>query len=306
MSNRTIGDIIPRADIIKHGTRLGSEIKNIRLCDELSDEALQAIAQLLLVRKIIFFRGQAHLDDFERQRFAVRLGSLIPCSIVRGMGPARLAMASVGSSGSTDQMHMNAAAGETYSDISILPSIVGGDIVWSSPATAYLDLPEPLRMLADNLWAVRYSDHDYAASGDAKEGGRLHLDDVFTGTIHEAAHPVVYAHPETRERMLVLGHSLEHFVGLQKRTSERLFKLLHSYLTAPENTVRWSWKSGDVAIWDSWQTKCVTVKYFGDQDIAPSRLICDDDASPGKAGRLTAHIRGPKRADGPGCMIVVR
>ncbi|MGY3572987.1 TauD/TfdA dioxygenase family protein [Bradyrhizobium sp. USDA 4504] len=303
MSNTTIVDIIPRADVVKHGTRLGSEIKNIRLSDELSDEAVQAIARLLLAQKVIFFRDQAHLDDAERQRFAVRLGSLIPRSTVRGIGAAWLAMASVGSSRSADQMHMDVSVGEACSNIPVLPNVVGGDIVWSSAAAAYLDLPEPLRMLADDLWAVRYSDHDCTVSGGAAEADRLHLDDVFTGTIHEAAHPVVCTHPETRERMLVLGHFVQYFVGLQKRTSERLFTLLQSYLTAPQNTVRWSWKSGDVAIWDSWATEYYAVKYFGDQDNTLSHLIGDDVAL-GNAGRLTAHINGSKRQTARGGMMV--
>ncbi|MCP1909612.1 taurine dioxygenase [Bradyrhizobium elkanii] len=284
MSDTTIADIIPRADIIKHGTRLGSEIKNIRLSDELSDEAVQAIARLLLAHKVIFFRDQAHLEDAERQRFAVRLGSLIPRSTVRGIGAAWLAMASVGSSRSANQIHMDVSLGEACSNISVLPNLVSGGIVWSSAAAAYLDLPEPLRMLADDLWAVRYSDHDCAVSGGAAEADRLHLDDIF-------AHPVVCAHPETCERMLVLGHFVQYFVGLQRPTSERLFNLLQSYLTAPQNTVCWSWKSGDVAIWDSWATEYYAAKYCGDRDNTLSRLIGDDDASLGNAGRLAAQFK---------------
>ncbi|MCP1838699.1 alpha-ketoglutarate-dependent taurine dioxygenase [Bradyrhizobium sp. USDA 4524] len=293
MSNTTIGGIIPRADIIEHGTRLGSEIKNIRLSDELSDEAVQAISRLLLAHKVIFFRDQAHLDDAERQRFAVRLGSLRPRSTVHAIREAPFAMAWVGGSRSADQMHMGVSVGETCSKSSVLPD--GGDIVWSSAAAAYLDLPEPLRMLADDLWAARYSDHDCAVTGCVEETDRLHLDDVFTGTIYEAAHPVVCVHPETGERMLVLGHFAQYFVGLQKPTSERLFNLLQSYLTAPENTVRWSWKSGDVAIWDSRATVYHAVKYSGGQDSTLSRLISDDDAPLGNAGRLTAHIKESKR-----------
>nr|WP_274617712.1 TauD/TfdA family dioxygenase [Bradyrhizobium oropedii] len=73
-----VDNVIPRADIIRHADRLGAEIKNITLSDDLSDEVITAINRLLLEHKVIFFRDQGHLDDAQQQRFALRLGSLIP------------------------------------------------------------------------------------------------------------------------------------------------------------------------------------------------------------------------------------
>jgi alpha-ketoglutarate-dependent taurine dioxygenase len=36
----------------------------------------------------------------------------------------------------------------------------GGDTIWANTATAYLDLPAPLRGLADQLWALPSNDYD--------------------------------------------------------------------------------------------------------------------------------------------------
>jgi alpha-ketoglutarate-dependent taurine dioxygenase len=55
---------IPESDVVQ----LGAEIRNIRLSGELPDTAVAAINQLLLRHKVIFFRGQDHLDNAEQGR----------------------------------------------------------------------------------------------------------------------------------------------------------------------------------------------------------------------------------------------
>ncbi|MFG3594717.1 TauD/TfdA dioxygenase family protein [Bradyrhizobium sp. RDI18] len=283
MSNATtIHNVIPRADIIKHAARLGAEIKNIRLSDELSDEVIRAISRLLLEHKIIFFRDQRHLDDAEQQCFAIRLGSLIPCPTTRTTkGASTPEMALGRRSGPADQMHVDVSFGDACPKISVVRGAVippyGGEIVWSSTAAAYLALPEPLRMLVDNLWAGRCNAYDYTVAGRATEADKNHFDDVFTGTIYETAYPVVRVHPETGERMLVIGRFVQHFVGLEEYSSQKLFDLLQSYLTAPENTVCWSWRLGDVAIWDNRATEHHTVNKSGDQHRVVGRGAIDGD-----------------------------
>lgn len=73
-----IDNVIPRADIVKRSARIGAEIRNIKLSGNLPDQTIAAINQVLLEHKVIFFRDQGHLDDAEQERFAVRLGKLVP------------------------------------------------------------------------------------------------------------------------------------------------------------------------------------------------------------------------------------
>jgi len=73
-----IDNVIPRADIIKRAARIGAEISNVKLSGDLPDETIGAINQVLLEHKVIFFRDQNHLDDAGQERFAVRLGQLVP------------------------------------------------------------------------------------------------------------------------------------------------------------------------------------------------------------------------------------
>ncbi|MCS3519229.1 TauD/TfdA dioxygenase family protein [Bradyrhizobium elkanii] len=271
MSNvMTVDNVIPRTDIVKHADRLGAEIKHIKISDDLSDEVIAAINRLLLEHKVIFFRDQEHLDDAQQQRFAIRLGLLIPQQAMvdtKSEGVTAREMVPERSCRRADQMNMDDGSRVARPKISILRGAAippfGGDVVWSNTAAAYLDLPDPLRMLADNLWAVRCAAFDCTVTEGATEADKRRLDDVSTGTIYETTHPVVRVHPETGERVLSLGRSVQNFIGLQRYPSQKLFELLQSYLTAPENTVRWNWKSGDVAIWDNRATERYPVNEVG-------------------------------------------
>lgn len=308
MSNKTTMDnIIPRSDIVKPAARVGAEIKNIRLSDKLSDEVIRAISQLLLEHKVIFFRDQGHLDDAEQQRFAARLGSRIPRMIKEtstpGMAPGR-------GSGRADQMIMDVSFGDACPKISVLRSVTippdGDDIIWSNTAAAYLDLPEALRMLADNLWAVHCSTYDCTVTTHAIETDTKQVADVFTGTICETACPVVRVHPETGERLLVLGHSVQHFVGLGKYASQKLFERLRSYLTAPENTVCWSWKSGDVVIWDNRATERYAVKESSVRHRVERRIAIDEEKPLSVVGlRFVAGPAPSQAAGGQGRLVCV-
>ncbi|WP_271672934.1 TauD/TfdA dioxygenase family protein [Bradyrhizobium sp. CCBAU 51627] len=281
----TVDNVIPRADIVKHADRLGTEIKNIRLSDDLSDEAIIAINRLLLEHKLIFFRDQGHLDDAQQQRFVLRLGSLIQNPTMldrRGSLTIRKTLPD-GAGDHVDQMNdddvLSPDVSAARSAISVLRGAAippfGGEIAWSSSVAAYLDLPDPLRMLADSLWAVRFATFDHTATDGANEAARRALEDVSTGTIYETAHPIVRIHPETGERMLSLGRSVQHFVGLQRYPSQRLFELLESYLTAPQNTLCWNWKSGDVAIWDNRAIETYPVNKIGTPHWAVDQLAID-------------------------------
>jgi alkyl sulfatase len=283
----TVDNVIPRADIVKHAGRLGTEIKNITLSDNLSDETIMAINRLLLGHKVIFFRDQGHLDDAQQQRVVLRLGSLIRSPTMldtRGGLTIRKTLLPDGACDPVDQLDggdvssadvFNAA----HPAISVLRGAAtppfGGEIAWSNTAAAYLDLPDPLRMLADNLWAVRFAVFDHTATDGATEADRKASDDVWTGAIYETAHPIVRVHPETGERMLLLGRSVQNFVGLQRYPSQRLFELLQSYLTAPQNTLCWNWKPGDVAIWDNRAIETYPISEIGSPHWAMDGLAID-------------------------------
>ncbi|MFK0692866.1 TauD/TfdA dioxygenase family protein [Mesorhizobium sp. IMUNJ 23033] len=266
-----IDTVIPRADIVKRAARIGAEIRNIRLSGDLPDQTIAAINRVLLEQKVIFFRDQGHLDDAEQERFALRFGQLVPHPIL-GAVEGTVSITEFDSTRvgrRADMWHTDWTFVDAYPKIAMLRGVVippsGGDTIWSNTAAAYLDLPPPVQRLADELWAVHTNAFDYTVMARASETDRKHFDDVYTRTIYETEHPVVRVHPETGERTLVLGDVVQHFVGIPKYDGQQLFALFQSHITAPENTVRWSWKEGDVAIWDNRATQHYPVTDYGEQ-----------------------------------------
>jgi taurine dioxygenase len=84
-------------------------------------------------------------------------------------------------------------------------------------------------------------------------------------------------HPETGKRVLLLGHFVKHFVGLGPAESATLFSLLQARITKLENTIRWSWQAGDLAIWDNRATQHYAVADYDDQYRRLNRVTLAGD-----------------------------
>ena len=57
---------------------IGAEIHDVRLSGDLPAETVTAIREALLRHRVVFFRGQGHLDEAEHQAFASLLGPIVP------------------------------------------------------------------------------------------------------------------------------------------------------------------------------------------------------------------------------------
>ena len=204
-------DTSTELDIRRVAGRIGAEIGGVRLSSALDDDQLAAIGAALHTHKVIFFRGQGHLSDAEQEAFAARLGQPVahPTVPVRE-GSAYLLELDSQRGGRANSWHTDITFLPAYPKASILRAVelpaYGGDTVWANTAEAYRRLPEPLRALADNLWAVHTNAYDYAAAkpGATRTAIERHAK-VFASTVYETEHPVVRVHPVTGERTLVLG-----------------------------------------------------------------------------------------------------
>jgi alpha-ketoglutarate-dependent sulfate ester dioxygenase len=168
----------------------------------------------------------------------------------------------------------------------------GGDTVWANTAAAYANLPEVLQRLADSLWALHTNAYDYAANhvGANSESIKRYRE-VFTSTLYETEHPVVRVHPETGERTLVLGHFIQQLKGLSRNDSNHLLALLQEHVTRLENTVRWSWREGDVAIWDNRATQHYAINDYGDAQRVVRRATVHGDVPVSVDGRRSAALK---------------
>lgn len=269
-------------DIAPVSGRIGAEVRGLRLSGALAPETYAAIRRALLRHKVLFFRGQQHLDDAGQQAFGRLWGEIVEHPTVPSRSGTQLLELNSQEGGRANSWHTDVTFEVAYPQVSILRAVVippyGGDTVWANTALAYEELPPPLKALADQLWAVHSNHYDYAATRvDADAHGARKYQEVFTRQRIEAEHPLVRVHPETGERTLVSGHFIQRFIGYNTQDSDNLFAIFQNHITRLENTVRWRWQAGDVAIWDNRATQHYAINDYGDQHRVVRRLTIAGD-----------------------------
>ncbi|AZE86944.1 TauD/TfdA dioxygenase family protein [Pseudomonas orientalis] len=278
--------------------RIGAEIRGIKLSGHLDAATVDAIQHALVQYKVIFFRQQSHLDDQSQEAFAHLLGEPIAHPTVPVRDGTRFLMELDGTRGQrANSWHTDVTFVDAYPKASILRSVLapasGGDTVWANTSAAYNDLSVELRALADNLWAIHSNEYDYAALKPDVAVERLEeYRKVFTSTVYETEHPVVRVHPVSGEKTLLLGHFVKRLKGYSQADSTQLFNLLQSHVTRLENTVRWRWNSGDVAIWDNRATQHYAVDDYGTQERIVRRVTLKGDVPVGVQGQTSKTTKG--------------
>ncbi|NCE93462.1 TauD/TfdA family dioxygenase [Pseudomonas sp. L13] len=300
MSNAALAvqPIAHALDIHPVAGRIGAEIRGIKLSGELDAATVEAIQQALVQYKVIFFREQTHLDDQSQEAFAHLLGEPIAHPTVPVRDGTRFLMELDGTRGQrANSWHTDVTFVDAYPKASILRSVLapasGGDTVWANTAAAYNDLSVELRALADHLWAVHSNEYDYAARKPDVAVEKLEeYRKVFTSTVYETEHPVVRVHPVSGEKTLLLGHFVKRLKGYSQAESAQLFNLLQGHVTRLENTVRWRWKTGDVAIWDNRATQHYAVDDYGTQERIVRRVTLKGDVPVGVQGQSSKTTKG--------------
>lgn len=283
-------------DIAPVAGRIGAEIRGVQLSGDLDDATIAAIRAALVRHKVIFFRDQ-QLDNAGHEAFAARLGAPVAHPTVPVAEGSRYLLDLESREGfAASTWHTDVTFAPAYPEASILRAIevpeAGGDTLWANTATAYDDLPAPLKALVDDLRAIHSNSYDYANvfSNTSDERAEQYRK-VFASTVYETEHPVVRVHPETGERNLLVGQFVQRFVGLNIADSQRIFAILQDHITKPENTVRWTWRVGDVAIWDNRATQHRAIADFGLQHRHLRRATIAGDVPVGIDGRPSRAIK---------------
>ncbi|WP_328301318.1 TauD/TfdA family dioxygenase [Streptomyces sp. NBC_00435] len=289
--------------VTRLGGRIGAVIGGVRLGGELGAEEIAGIRTALLAHKVVFFRGQDHLDEAGHEAFAELLGAPVAHPTVPS-ADGRYALGIDSHHGArANQWHTDVTFVPAYPAFSILRAVTippyGGNTLWANTATAYAGLPEPLRVLADSLRAVHSNEYDYAAlKPDALPEALAQYREVFTSTKFLTEHPVVRVHPETGERTLLLGNFVQRISGLTGRDSRLLQDLFQAHIELPENTVRWQWQTGDVAIWDNRATQHYGVDDSDDHERTLRRVTVDGDIPVGPDG-VPSRLISPQEVPDP-------
>lgn len=276
--------------IEKVGGRIGAVISGVRLGGGLDEATVAAIRAAVLEHKVVFFRDQHHLDTDEHEAFGRLLGEPVAHPTVPSVDGRYAFAVDNDHGGRANQWHSDVTFVPAFPAFSILRAEAvppyGGNTLWANTAAAYAGLPEPLRVLAESLRGVHTNDYDYAAARpEAPSAELLRHRKVFTSTKFETEHPVVRVHPETGERVLLLGNFLQKLAGLRSSDSRAVVGVLQSHVERPENTVRWQWRTGDVALWDNRATQHYGVDDSDDHERTLRRVTIDGDVPVGADGR---------------------
>ncbi len=279
-------------DLIPLAGRIGADVRSVRLSGELDPATFAAIRRALHEHKVLFFRGQQHLDDAEQQAFGRLWGDLVAHPTVPSRDGTQILELDSQHGGRANSWHTDVTFEVAPPQVSILRAVVipacGGDTVWANTAAAYEELPPALKALADNLWAVHGNDYDYAATRiKPDDNGLKRYREVFTARLIQAEHPLVRVHPETAERALVSGHFIKNFIGYNTQDSDHLFSIFQNHITRLENTVRWHWAEGDVAIWDNRATQHCAIDDYGGQRRVVRRVTVAGDVPVAVDGQLS-------------------
>lgn len=281
--------------------RTGAEVSCVDL-RQLRNEEVAAIRQALLDHRVVFFRDQK-IGPAEQIAFASRLGPLTrghPTLPVTEDEPEVFDLDSYAGA-AANHWHTDVTFVEHPPAFSVLRAVVlpevGGDTLWANTVSAYQDLAANLRQLADGLRAVHSNGHDYGRVDLATLKGSLrperleHLK-AFVSEVFETEHPVVRTHPETGEPSLLLGGFAHRLLGHSSTESVDLIRILQSYVTRPENIVRWHWREGDVAVWDNRSTQHYAIYDYGREHRRMQRVTTAGVAAVGLDGLPSAALKG--------------
>lgn len=287
---------VPPLSITRLGSRIGARVDGVRLGGDLDQAMVDEIHQALLRHKVLFFQGQHHLDDDSQHAFATLLGNPVAHPTLH-RDDAPLITPIDSEYAKANRWHTDVTFVPDYPAASILRAVTlpsyGGSTLWASTAAAYDALPEPLKRLTENLRALHSNRFDYALGGAVAVPDEVRAMAVrFQMPDLRTEHPVVRVHPETGERTLVAGDFVRGFVGLDDHESRVLLDLLQQRITLPENTVRWSWEPGDVAVWDNRATQHRAVADYDDQHRVMHRVTLAGDVPVDVHGNPSRVISG--------------
>jgi len=281
--------------VTKLGSRIGARVDGVRLGGDLDQSAVDEIRAALLTHHVIFLRGQHHLNDDELMAF----GKLLGVPVAHPAAPDVLITSIRPDDGTVPWWHTDATFLTNYPAIALLRATTipsyGGSTLWASTAAAYTELPQPLKCLVENLWAQ----HTWSSGGTyckqcwtITDPEHAQSRNKFENMDFRTEHPVVRVHPETGERHLLAGDFVRNLVGFDSHDSRVLLELLQRRITVPENTVRWSWEPGDVAIYDNRATQHRAIDDYDGQSRLLHRLMLMGDTPVNVHGEVSRAVSG--------------
>jgi len=283
-------------EIRKVTGNIGAQVLGVDVAQPLDEETVAAVREALNVHKALVF-DDVDLDDEGQQAFARQFGDLTTAHpTVPAVEGAPNILPVDSERGRANHWHtdvtfvLNPPQASTLRSITVPP--YGGETLIANSAAAYRDLPEPLRALADTLWAEHTNDYDYAVPEESLDEARAAARAQFTSIKYRTVHPVVRVHPLTGERGLFIGGFAQRIVGLSVGESRRILDLLQAYVTRPENVLRWRWSPHQLVLFDNRITQHYAIDNYDGLPRRLNRVTVAGDVPVGTEGKESYSIEG--------------
>jgi len=283
-------------EIQKVTAHIGARVSGVDINKPLDAEQVAAIREALNVHKALVF-DDVHLDDEGQEAFARHFGDLTTAHpTVPAVDGAPNVLPVDSERGRANHWHtdvtfvLNPPQASTLRSITVPP--YGGETLIASSAAAYRDLPEPLRTLADTLWAEHTNDYDYAVPDEEIDDEKAAQRAQFTSIKFRTVHPVVRVHPLTGERGLYIGGFAQRIAGLSTAESRKILDLLQAYVTRPENVLRHRWSPNQLVLFDNRITQHYAIDNYDDQPRRLNRVTVAGDIPVGIEGKESYSIEG--------------
>ncbi|MEU9055265.1 TauD/TfdA family dioxygenase [Streptomyces sp. NPDC048384] len=284
-------------EIQKVTANIGARVLGVDISQPLGQETVAALREALTAHKALVF-DDVNLDDETQQAFVRHFGDVTTAhptvSSVAGTPnvlPVDSERGRAANHWHTDVTFvLNPPQATTLRSITIPP--YGGETLIASSAAAYRQLPEPLRNLADNLWAEHTNDYDYAVPDEEVDEQQAANRAEFTSIKYRTVHPVVRVHPLSGERGLFIGGFAQRLVGLSPGESRRILDLLQAYVTRPENILRHRWSENQLVVFDNRITQHYAVDNYDGLPRRLHRVTVAGDVPVGIEGKESYSIEG--------------
>ncbi|MFF1301714.1 TauD/TfdA dioxygenase family protein [Streptomyces sp. NPDC058307] len=284
-------------EIRKVTANIGAHVSGVDLSKPLDEDTATALRDALNTHKALVF-SEVNLDDEGQQAFARHFGELTTAHPTVPAVNGTPNVLPVDSEGGQAANHwhtdvtfvLNPPQASTLRSLTIPP--YGGETLIANSAAAYRNLPEPLRRLADDLWAEHTNDYDYAVPRESLDEEQAARRAQFTSIKYRTVHPVVRVHPLTGERGLFIGGFAQRIVGLSTGESRKILDLLQAYVTRPENLLRHRWSENQLVLFDNRITQHYAVDNYDGLPRRLHRVTVAGDVPVGIEGKESYSIEG--------------
>jgi len=235
---------------------IGTEVHDIDLSADLDSGIIARLAELLVERKVLFFRDQ-HISMEAHIAFAARFGELEvhPFTPNDPNHPEVIHLVN-------DEDHPP-YINVWHSDVTwrAEPSLgsilrarlvpeVGGDTLFANMEAAYEDLDDATKNLINGLQAMH--DNEGFLAGMKAQGASDEQVEAMRQKYPPSVHPVVRTHPVSGRKSLYVNRAFtRRIVDMDPAESDALLQKLFLQAWIPDYQCRFRWQADSLAFWDN-------------------------------------------------------